>query len=503
MNGARTTEYNYEVMNCIQDAVIVLDTEGRIVFLNRAADRLKNLHTPPLAVGNIALDSIHFQWRQVVGNIIQSLIESKLPSTFESNYFIDGRKVHYDISASPITNSDGLVCELIFQIRDISLQKIYENKLGSISDDLSRLINSANAMIIGIDTQNYVTGWNDFASDITGYSKEEVLAKSFSDLLLDSKSRMMFSGIAAEAMSGEFVMNYELLLRSKEGKRLNFLVNVASRKNQNNEIVGVTVIGQDITELSAYRASLEQIVRERTEALQIALEKEKQLVAVKNKFVSIASHEFRSPISVITNHAGVIKKMLRTDAPEEIMLRLENIMTQATHMTALLEDMLVIGKTEAGKINAHNSQVDVHSFFAALIDDILETTAHSHKVVTTFPQESVVIQSDVNLLRNIFINLLGNAVKFSPGQKEVYFDINVTDSVIEIKITDKGIGISNEDLEKVFQPFTRGDNAKNIKGTGLGLSIVKKAVEILKGELLIQSKLNHGTTFTVILNRTK
>ncbi len=244
----------------------------------------------------------------------------------------------------------------------------------------------------------------------------------------------------------------------------------------------------------------EQQRAQETKALESAIRKEKELVEMRTRFVSIASHEFRFPLSSIHHHVESMKANIQHLSKEEALATLENIQLQTKHMTALLEDILTIEKSEAGKMKANTGRVELRHFLQCIISEVLFNTHHTHCVQFNFPRPSLEIESDAKLLRNIFINLLNNAINYSPGENEVSLSVTLGKSKVHISIKDNGIGIDEKDIGRIFEPFTRGSNAQEIKGTGLGLSIVKRAVEALDGKLLAKSKIGEGSLFTVMLH---
>jgi signal transduction histidine kinase len=133
------------------------------------------------------------------------------------------------------------------------------------------------------------------------------------------------------------------------------------------------------------------------------------------------------------------------------------------------------------------------------MEEVLDSTRHTHYIVHEFDPSEIQVEADEKLLRNIFVNLVSNAIKFSPNEKQIELFVKQHDKVVEITITDHGIGIEPKDLTRVFEPFNRGSNVQDIKGTGLGLSIVKKAVETMEGTLTIKSEPGIGTTITINL----
>jgi PAS domain S-box-containing protein len=257
---------------------------------------------------------------------------------------------------------------------------------------------------------------------------------------------------------------------------------------------------QNITEITEYRKSLEKKVEERTHELNQALSKEKRLVEVKSRFVSMASHEFRTPLSTIQFAAGFVKQYYSTLQPGVIVSKLEGIEKQVQLLVGLLDDMLTIGKCEAARLKVDAVGIDLKGFFDKISEEIETSTRGTHRIVSSYrPDDKITVRSDEKFLRNIFINLLSNAIKFSPGKPAVFLDIQKEANMVNIKVRDEGIGVPTEDKNKLFEPFQRGNNVDSIQGTGLGLSIVKKAVETLGGQVSLDSTLGKGTAFTVKL----
>jgi signal transduction histidine kinase len=157
------------------------------------------------------------------------------------------------------------------------------------------------------------------------------------------------------------------------------------------------------------------------------------------------------------------------------------------------------GRTDLKKILVVKSRIELRNLIDKIIEDVQNSTRNTHRIELHYSVASKEIDTDEKLFRNIFINLLTNAIKYSPGKESVLLDITEQEGALVIHLTDQGIGISEEDQVKLFEAFQRGSNAASIAGTGLGLSIVKKAVELLKGSIRLQSRLNEGTQVEVRL----
>ena len=220
---------------------------------------------------------------------------------------------------------------------------------------------------------------------------------------------------------------------------------------------------------------------------------------MKSKFVSIASHEFRTPLSTISLASGFVKKFKNKMTGEDLDKKLVTIETQVKHMSSLLDDILTIGKADAGKIEVNWVSLPVRTFFENLALEVVESARRSHRINMKIDYSAENFRTDEGLIRNVVINLLNNAIKFSQKSDEVDFEITGNDSRLIISVRDHGIGIPTEDVEKLFQPFYRGGNVATISGTGLGLSIVKKAIDLLGGDITMKSELGKGAEFTITL----
>jgi PAS domain S-box-containing protein len=222
---------------------------------------------------------------------------------------------------------------------------------------------------------------------------------------------------------------------------------------------------------------------------------------LKNRFVSMASHEFRTPLANIAFSAGFIRHHFNKLQPENIMEKLKGIETHVAHMAVLLDDVLTIGKADAVKLEVKNNTLNVREFINMISTEVKTANNNSHELHITMCENTPSnLLTDEKFLRNIFINLLGNAIKYSPEHKHVYLNIYTVNNGINFEFTDRGLGINKNELEKIFEPFYRTDITQNIKGTGLGLSIVKRAADVLGAKIEVQSEVGKGSTFKITLS---
>lgn len=491
-----------KMFNSVSEIWILVNIHGTVLLTSSHLGKFQRILSPPITEGSQIFDAIPDSWQSLAKNVLNTLLNSPTPSSLEVSYKTEeDKEIHFEIKCTGIRDADGQVSEIFIEARDVTPQKIFEKKITIVAREYQSVIENANAVIIGMDARGYITEWNEMARQVTGYSKNESYLRKLSDFLgLESQEK--FSHAIHIVLNGDVITSYELLLRSKDDRKITLLINATPKRSATNEVIGILLIGQDITELSAYRQSLEHQVRERTRALKSALESEKKLVEVKDRFVSMASHEFRSPIGYIHRNIEAMKNQIEKLSPEDIRTRLMKIQTQAEHLSSLLEDVLTMGKSGAAntRIKANLRPVDLREFFLRIIDEVQTNTHNTHQIKLDLLSPNKSIESDENLLRNIFVNLLTNAIKFSPGRDAIFVSVQQDEHLVECRVEDHGLGIEEKDLAKIFEPFHRGDNVKQIKGTGLGLPIVKKAVETLGGDVEVKSAAGKGTIFTVKLN---
>ncbi|MGC9502707.1 PAS domain S-box protein [Baaleninema sp.] len=244
--------------------------------------------------------------------------------------------------------------------------------------------------------------------------------------------------------------------------------------------------GQDITE------------RKRAEAEVIkAIEKERELIDLKSRFVSMTSHEFRTPLAVIQSSAQLLHRY--EWSREEQLEQLDQIQSSVRHMTELLDDVLTFAKSEAGTLNFNPGKLELIDFCQRLTAQLSNSIGRDRAFRQELPAPPLVIQADEKLLRQILSNLLSNAFKYSPSEAPVRFTVISNEDWVRFEIEDRGIGIPSEDISRLFESFHRAKNVGTIPGTGLGLAIVKRCIDLHGGTIEVDSESGRGTQVTVSL----
>lgn len=289
-----------------------------------------------------------------------------------------------------------------------------------------------------------------------------------------------------------------------------FIVDITKRKEIENSMLQQKRELEKITDkIRQLNAELELKVEERTlilkEALQKleqsqqelseSLDKERQLNEIKSRFVSMASHEFRTPLSTVLSSASLLSKYTAGDDQVKRDKHIQRIKNSVNHLNDILEDFLSLGKLNEGKVETRSEEINLQELIGETIDEMHGIQKKGQFFEAEFHGGTTAC-TDKKLLRNVLINLLSNAIKFSDEEKMIAVECTVGSEDVTIAVTDQGIGISEEDQQHLFSSFFRGSNAINIQGTGLGLHIVKRYIDLLGGDVQVQSCLNKGTTIT-------
>jgi len=212
----------------------------------------------------------------------------------------------------------------------------------------------------------------------------------------------------------------------------------------------------------------------------------------------MASHEFRTPLSTVLSSAFLLSKYTKEDEQQKRDRHIEKIKNSVKHLNDILEDFLSMGKLDEGKVSTMICEMNLEECIKETVDEIKPFMKKGQYIVQLYEGDQT-LYSDKKLLRNIIINLVSNAIKFSEEGKKIGIRTSHSNGQVSIEISDEGIGVGKEDQEHLFSSFFRGANATNIQGTGLGLHIVQRYAALLGGSVVLQSELNEGTTVTIFL----
>ncbi|MBX2965828.1 MAG: PAS domain-containing sensor histidine kinase [Cyclobacteriaceae bacterium] len=421
------------------------------------------------------------------------------------------------------------------------MQNTFELAFNS-SETFREIFRGSAEGILMVDENGIIQLANPVSERMFGYETGELTGKSL-ETLLPSRYRAHHVGYREQFHQNpsprRMGIGRDLTAVRKDGYE--FPVEVSLSYKEINNLFMVVAFVIDISErkkveealknseeqLLLYAAELEKKVQTRTDALnklvedlerannflqeQIAerkkaeeetkkaLAKERELNELKTKFVSIASHEFRTPLSTVMSSASLVQQYKDKGDLEKIDKHVQRIKSSVNHLTAILNDFLSLGKLEEGRIEIEREEVNVDEFFNEIHEEIRPLLKEGQTINLDCTLKKKVVLLDRRVMRNILFNLLSNASKYSDQNKTIHIKCRLVKSDLEVSIRDEGIGIPEHEIKHLFERFFRASNATNIQGTGLGLNIVKRYIDLLDGKIDFESREGQGSTFTITL----
>lgn len=421
------------------------------------------------------------------------------------------------------------------------MQNPFEKAFNS-SETFREIFQGSAEGILMVDEKGIIQLANPVSERMFGYNTGELTGKSLEILLpvryqsSHVNYREQFHKNPSPRRMG---VGRDLMAIRKDGHE--FPVEVSLSYKEINNLFMVVAFVIDITErkkveealkqseeqLLLYAAELEKKVQARTDALnklvedlerannflqeQIAerkkaeeetrkaLAKERELNELKTKFVSIASHEFRTPLSSVLSSASLVQQYKNKGELDKIDKHIQRIKSSVNHLTAILNDFLSLGKLEEGRVDIEREDVNVEEFFHEIHEEIRPLLKEGQTIELNCTLKNKIIPLDRRVMRNILFNLISNASKYSDNNKTIYLTCKENKTDLVISVRDEGIGVPEHEIKHLFERFFRATNATNIQGTGLGLNIVKRYVDLLDGKIDFESTEGKGSTFTITL----
>ena len=533
------------IIEAALDGIIAINERGIIEMLNPAAARMFGYSSSELLGCNISR-LMPQGYAQHHDEYLQNYLRTGQKHIIGIGREVEGQKKDgtqfpLRLSVSEVkTDGHSLFTGII---HDLTEEKKAALALKQEKERTQQYLDIANTMIVVINRDGIIELINNKGCELLGISEKDALGRDWFEMTIpDDQREFIRSFFHSTIIESHQVPDYfeNEIITQNGGKRL-----VAWRNafilDEQGRISGTISSGIDITEQRAaeeriirLNAELEQRVDQRTEELagavnqllninkkleheiqerraaeaalrhseqelRRAYEKEKELSELKSRFVSMASHEFRTPLSAILSSADLIEAYPREEQQEKRLRHTSRIKSSVTNLTGILNDFLSLSKLEEGKVGIQPVHFQLHEFVEETLEEIsglLKTGQHVRKVM---PEPPLEMFTDKKVLKNICFNLLSNAIKYSDAGQPIDCRLHADGPMLHIAVTDYGIGIPLEEQQHVFSRFFRAHNAENIQGTGLGLNIVKRYVDLLQGSITFESELGRGTTIRCIL----
>ncbi|MFZ4662535.1 MAG: PAS domain S-box protein [Caldilineaceae bacterium] len=378
------------------------------------------------------------------------------------------------------------IVKYIGSARNISDRKAAELALQESEQKYRSLVEAMRSGLLVYDAEDKLIYVNDRACEMVGYSRAEMLGTRPYDSPNNQAAQKLKEHLVEKR--GQAVAPYEVLAYHQNGTPLYFLISAAPLFDKQGDYSGSLLVITDIS-----------VQKQAEETLRLALAKEKELGELKSRFISMASHEFRTPLATILALTETINAYRHKLSDAQIRQRLERIMEQVDHLKDIMEDVLLLAQLQARRAQFNPSKQDLDALCRTLLDEFQGRADVKHQLIYHAAPGDYTIQLDPKLMRQIISNLLSNAIKYSSAEKPVQITLAQHEMQCVLHVRDDGIGIPPADLPHLFEPFHRASNVGTIAGTGLGLVITKEAIELHNGLITVESQLGQGTIFTVHL----
>ena len=535
------------VIQTATDGIIIIDQRGSILKVNDAASKLFGYQVEELLGRNINM-LMPRNYSEKHDGYLQHYHTTGEKKIIGIGREVEGKRKNDTIFPCYLSISEVRLTEsVIFTgiVHDLTEQKQIERELISAKEKIEMYFDLANTINVVLDRQAKIINLNHKGLSFVGLKQEEASQLHWFNLILPPGEQLPLQLALVEMMSGDIPL---LDSFDTHAIQINGVVKVYSWKNSllkdtKGEVKGMICSGIDISDLREAehrilsmnaelekrvsrrteelaaainqllninkklefeiqeRKSAEDALREKEKALRKAYEREKELNNLKSRFVSMASHEFRTPLSTILSSAELIEAYNEMGQDAKRVKHILRIRSAVNNLTSILNDFLSLSKLEEGKVISQPMEFVLNDFCDDLLEDILPLLKPGQKVITSEEIRNTVIFLDHKILKNILLNLFSNAIKYSEQDKSIYFEFFMDDKMLHFSIRDEGIGIPAEEHEYLFTRFFRAHNVENIQGTGLGLNIVKRYLELMEGIIQFESTLGVGTRFQISLPR--
>jgi PAS domain S-box-containing protein len=485
-----TRDFLNSIIESSADAIVAADMDGKILSWSRGAEELYGFKAEEM-VGRYILDLYPPELREERLMLLNALMEGKTIRNKRTKiYNKEGKLVDISLSLSLLKDAEGKPIGTVGVSRDISKEVKLEQKIKETKDFLGNIIESSPDSIITVDLKGKITSFSRGAEDILGYKAEEMIGTSILELYPPDARKERDEWIS-RVLKGEMIRSKRTKWLNKNGDILDISISLSLLKDAEGKPIGTVGVARDITK---------EVEAERQ--LKEAYEHLKELDKMKDDFLSTITHELRTPLTAIM---GSIDLMLdkKTGGLNEKQSGLLSIAEEeAIRLDNLISDLLDLAKTEGRRGKLSFEKLSVREVVDEAIEEIkIQARKKGISIERNIQRGLPPVMGDKEQLKRVVTNLLGNAVKFNKNNGKVRVKAGQKGDTVEVSIADTGIGIPEEDLDKIFEKFYRIETGTTRKygGTGLGLTIAKRIVEAHGGKIWAESVLGEGSKFVLTL----
>jgi len=458
-----------------EDAIISKKLDGTITGWNPAAEKIFGFTAAEAIDEHISIiipDYLLTEESEILGKIKNG---SRVEHYETLRKRKDGSRILISLTVSPIKDENGNIIGASKIARDITFQKTADEKQAI----LAAIVDSSDDAIVSKTLGGIITSWNNAAQKMFGYTDVEAIGKHISIIIPQERleeEKVIIENIRA----GRKVNHFDTVRRAKDGSEINISLTVSPVLNQHGKVIGASKVARDITQ----KIELEKKQKMFTEKLQ-------ELNNYKDEFMAMASHELKTPLTVIKANLQILEHKLQSDPHINFI---NKTLQSVNKLSNLINSLLDVSKIQSGKVELTISKFDMNALLAETIENIQATTP-DHTIIFE-KSNKLIANADRERIEQVIINLLTNAAKYSPYADKIFVEAYTKNNQIEVCVKDHGMGIPQEDTEKIFTRFYRVQGiASTFAGSGIGLYISSEIIKRHGGDMWVESVVGKGSDF--------
>jgi PAS domain S-box-containing protein len=512
METVRLSEERMRLMvEAVRDyAIIMLDPSGRIQSWNVGAERLKGYRAEEIIGQHVSI--FYSEEDRQGGHAEEELKRAVADGRYEEEgwrYRKDGSRFWSNIVITPLFDHEGHHLGFTKVTRDFTERKNVEEKLRQSEERMRLMIEAVrDYAIFMLDPGGHIASWNSGAEAIKGYKADEVIGKHFSIFYTPEEAAAGRPERELRIATAEGRYEEEGIRVRKNGERFWANVVLSAIRDDSGTLRGFSKVTRDLTERRRIeqeaRQAESQALLERTRAIEA-----QNAIQVRDEFISVAAHELRTPLAALQLKLQGMEQQLAKAGPTpggepagRLATRLEGALRQTGRLSQLVDRLLDVSRIVSGKLVMEEEELDLAALVAQVVEDFREPAARAGSDLGLTSPSQVTGTWDRARLEQVVINLLSNAIKYGAG-KPIAVELAATEAGVRLTVTDQGIGIPAESVERIFGRFERAVPIQHYGGLGLGLYVTRNIVEAHGGTIRVESVQGQGSTFTLDLPRSR